>query len=379
VILPFEHIRVFRRKGVIKPIFIREHLGILDTLIEVFKEHKGKKRGALNEAVSDCEHLGYDYKMVRGLASVLESRSVFQSKSVISPIEARREVFTRAAKSVVVSKEERQRVLKSVARRSGINFEELEDSLYADLDDEQYLVKFSAPSSDDLMRFYNYANMVSLLAYSLSIEITYRGSDDYIENLVNRIKDSAISGTNRIKVLLDLKPTRRLSQRALKLDEILQRVIIKPEWSIKADIKYPQRYKTYCVFELKNIGDGNLLGVDQSNVETVIGITSSEKKESKFVDIIVLEEVARRHGLTSAQVMEEVKMEDKKYIDMGGVLVSQSKNKEIASNLEKLKTVGDAQNYLKTIGVKDFMAVLESYGYQVEWSRPRKNSRIYRI
>lgn len=379
MILPFEHIRVFRRKGVIKPIFIREHLGILDTLIEVFKEHKDMKRGALNEAISDCEHLGYDYKMVRGLASVLESRAVFQSKSVISPIEARRAVFTRAAKSVVTSKEERQRVLNSVAKRKGITIEELEDTLYADLDDEQYLVEFSAPRSDDLMRFYNYANMVSLLAYSLTIEITYRSSDDYIENLVKRIKDSTISGTNRIRASLDLKPTRRLSQRALKLDEILERVVIKPEWSIKADIKYPQRYKTYCVFELKSSGDGNLIGVDRSKFETVIGIPSSEKKESRFGDVIVLDEIARRQGSTSAQVMEEVKMEGKKYIDMGGVLVTQSKNKEIASNLKNLKTVGDAQNYLRSIGVKDFMAVLESYGYQVEWGRPRKNSRIYHI
>lgn len=379
MILPFEHIRIFRRKGIIKPIFIRENLGILDTLVEVFKEHIGKKKGVLNEAISDCEHLGYDYKMVRGLASVLESRAVFLSKSLISPIEARREVFTRAAKSVVASKEERENVLKSVARRREISIEELEDSLYADLDDEQYLVEFSPPSSDDLMRFYNYANMVSLLAYSLSIEIAYRGADDYIENLVKRIKDSNISGTNRIKILLELKPTRRLSQRALKLDEILQRVVIKPEWSIKADIKYPQRYKTYCVFELKSIDAGNLIGVDQSKLETIIGIPLSEKKESKFGDIIVIDEIARRQGLTSARVLDEIKKEDKKYIDFGGVLVSQSKNKEVASSLKKLKTVGEAQNYLKSLGVKDFMAVLESYGYQVEWSKPRKNSRIYLI
>ena len=103
--LPFEHIRMYRRQGVIKPVFIREPLGILDTLIAVFRDHVEKKRGALNEVVSDCEHLGYDFRMVRGLASVLESRSIFQSRSSMPALEARRQVFTEAADTVVAGKD----------------------------------------------------------------------------------------------------------------------------------------------------------------------------------------------------------------------------------------------------------------------------------
>ena len=98
---------MFRRKGFIKPIFIREPIGILDTLIEIYKDHIGKKKGDLNEVLSDCEHLGYNYKMVRGLASVLNSRSKFESKNIIPPMEARRQVFSEAAKVVVTSEVER--------------------------------------------------------------------------------------------------------------------------------------------------------------------------------------------------------------------------------------------------------------------------------
>jgi len=378
-ILPFEHIRVFRRKGVIKPIFLREPLGILETLIEVFRDHKNKKRADLNEAISDCEHLGYNYKMVRGVASVLESRSFFQSRCSIPPLKARREVFTEAAKLVIASNEERLQVLTSIATRNGITVEELEDSLYADLEDEQYLIDFLAPSKEELMRYYNYAHMISLLAYSLSIEIIYRGTDEHLENIVRRIKGSRISGKNRIKVIIDLKPTSRLNYRSSKLDEILRIVTSKSEWAIKANIKYPQRYKTYCIFEISNRDDGKFIEVDSSELETIIRISTPKKKDTTYDEIIVLDEIARRQGVTTKQILNEIKKDGKKYIDLGDVLVSPLMHEEISSNLKKLNTVGEAQEYLKGLGVRDFLAVIESYGYYVEWSRPRKNSPIYHL
>ena len=377
--LPFEHIRMYRRQGVIKPVFIREPLGILDTLIAVFKDHREKKRGPLNETVSDCEHLGYDFRMVRGIASVLESRSAFQSRSSIPPLEARRQVFTEAAAVVVASKDERQGVLEAVATRNGLTVEMLEDSLYADLDDEQYLVDFREPSSEELMRYYNYANMIALLAYSLRLEIRYRGSDEYLENLLKRIKTVEVSGAHSKKAVIDLKPTRRLSQRAARIDDLLSRVIAMPEWRLKANIKYPQRYKTVCTFEIDHSGDGKLLAVDQSDPETIIEIGLPKKKPSKYGDIIVVDDLARRQGVTAAQIMKEIREEGSKYMDLGGVLVSPDKHTEIEDHLKTLGTLGEAQTYLSGLGGGDFMTVLESFGYQVEWSKPKRNSKIYRL
>jgi len=377
--LPFEHIRMYRRQGVIKPVFIREPLGILDTLIAVFKDHREKKRGQLNEVVSDCEHLGYDFRMVRGIASVLESRSLFQSRSSMPPLEARRQVFTEAADVVVASKDERLKVLETVAERNGFTVEMLEDSLYADLDDEQYLVDFREPSSEELMRYYNYANMIALLAYSLRLEIRYRGSDEYLENLLKRIKTAEVSGTRSKKAVIDLKSTRRLSQRAARIDDIMSRVIALPEWRLKADIKYPQRYKTVCTFEIDDRGEGKLLAVDQSDSETIIEIGLPKKKPSKYGDIVVVDDLARRQGVTAAQIMKEIKEEGSKYMDLGGVLVSSKKHTEIEAHLRTLGTLGEAQTYLRGLSVGDFMAVLESFGYQVEWSKPRGKSKIYRL
>ena len=375
----FEHIRVFRRKGVIKPIFIREPLGILDTLIAVYKDHVEKKRRQLNERISDCEYLGYDFRLVRGVASVLDQRSVFQSRSVIPPIEARRQVFTEAANIVVANIDDRVKVLEVVAQHNRISVDDLDDSLYADLEDEQYLINFRGLCSEELMRYYNYANMVALLTYSLSIEITYKGSDEYLESLIKRLGLAKVNGSQLTKASISLRPTKRLSQRAEKINDIMSRVINKHQWSIQANIKYPARYKTLCIFEIDSGGDGKLIAVDQLEADYIIEIGAPKRKQSKYGDVIVLEDAARRQKVTTAHIIKEIKETGNKYRDLGGVLVAPEKHREIQSHLKTLSTLGEAQSYLKGLGVYDFIAVLEVYGYQVEWSKPRENSKIYRL
>ncbi|MFC1803643.1 DUF790 family protein [Thermoproteota archaeon] len=377
--IPFKNIRIFRRQGVIKPVFLREPLGILDTLIEVYKDHIDKKRGQLNEVVAYCEHLGYDFRLVRGIASVLDSRAVFQSRSSISPIEARRQVFIEAATVVVASKEERKKVMELIAKRNNVSVSELEDSLYADLDAEQYLVDYRAPSGTELMKYYNYANMIALLAYSLRLEIDYRGTDDYLGSLITRLGESKITGTQITKAFLELKPTRRLSQRAVKIDEIMSRVISKPSWSLRAVIKYPARYKTPCTFEIDSKGDGKLLALDTFDEEIVIEIELTRNKQTKYGDIVVVDDIARRQGTTTSQILQEIKLEGTEYQDLGGVLVTPEKYGEISTHLKNLSTAGEVKAYFKELKVRDFMPVLEAFGYQVEWSTPRKNSKIYRL
>ena len=94
---------------------------------------------------------------------------------------------------------------------------------------------------------------------------------------------------------------------------------------------------------------------------------------------MVLDDVASRKGVITAQIKKEIREEGTKYRDLGGVLVTPEKHREIKENLVKLETVGEAQRFFKELGVGDFLAVLEAYGYQVEWVKPRGNSKIYRL
>lgn len=379
MILPFDHIRVFRRKGVIKPILIREQMGLLETLIEVYSDHVNKKRGELSEVVSDCEYLGYDFKLVRGVASVLDSYSQFQSQSVLPPIDVRRQVFSLAAKQPVISKEDRISVLTQVAEKNNVTVEELDDSLYSDLESEQYLTDFRKPSSEDLAMYYNYAHTVALLAYSRRLEVSYRGSDDYLERLLLSLgEEDTRRGSSMI---VHLKPTNRLSQRASKIDDFLSRLMESEGWLLNADVKYPTRYKSTCVFEIDSRGDGKLLKTDPVEEEMVIDISfiSKKKKKLRYGEVIVLDEVAEREGVTNGKILRAIKEEGGEYKKLGGVLVVPSKYEEIKTALESIETIGEAQSYFKSHGIRDFMQMIESFGYHVEWAKPRKSSRLYRL
>lgn len=379
MILPFEHIRVFRRNEVIKPILIREPTGILDTLIEVYKDHKDKKRGVLDSVVSDCEYLGYDFKLVRGVASVLDSRSVFQSKSAIPPLEARRQVFSLASKDVVISEEERLRVLSQVAEKNGISVDELDDSLYSDLESEQYLEDFNDLSFEDLSLYYNYAHTVALLAYSTRIEVSFKGEDVYLERAFYGL-GSMEPNRGSLKVI-SLKSSNLFSQRASKIDDVLSRLLEKDGWLLRADVKYPAQYKSTCVFEIDSRGDGRLLKTDPVEAEFIFEIPLSVKKKKRLTygEIVVLDEVAEREGVTNGAILRAIEEEGADYKKLGGVLVVPEKYEAIKDELKTLETLGEAQSYFKSLGVRDYVQVLESFGYQIELAKPRKSSKLYRF
>jgi len=378
LILPFEHIRVFRRKGVIKPVLIRDPQGILDTLIDVYRDHVDKKRGALDEVVGDCEYLGYNFRLIRGVSSVLDSLSVFQSRSVVPPMEARRQVFREAAKRVGVSKDDRMEVMREVASRNGVTVEELDDSLYSDLEAEQYLVEFNTPTPEDLSFYYNYAHTVALLAYSTRIEVSFKGEDgQLVRQFISLGEEEPTRGS---MMVVRLRSTNRLAQRASKIDDVLSRLIGTEGWLLRADIKYPARYKSTCVFEIDSRGDGRLLKTDPVEEEFIIEIPHVVRKKTlKYGEIVVLDEVAERLGVTNGKVLREIKEEGDEYRKLGGVLVVPAKYDEIKEALSSIETLGEARSYFKTMGVRDFLQVLESFGYQIEWAKPRKSSRLYHL
>jgi len=380
VTLPPEHIRVYRRKGVIRPVFLGEDASLSKTLIATHGSHVGEKREALAEALSDCEQLGYNYRLVRGLSSVLEGRCLFESPAVIPPIEARAMVFREAAGTVVATERERVAVLAPVAKRLGVTVDELDVSLYGDLEDEQVLAEFSEPEPAELNRYYNYANTVALLAYSRSIYAETDERDEYLGRLAERIGETRIEGRGRgASIYIKLKPTRRLSQRAARIDEFAARLLEAGSWSIKASIVYPNKRRNPEVMELSSDQHGGLLMKDPYREELIIEIPSREPRKPTHGEVIVVERLAHRLGVTERQLLKEIKEEGHEYRDLGGVLVTPSKLEEIRGVLGGVETLGEAKEALHGLGVRIVMPVLEALGYQVEPGRPRDESRVYRL
>jgi predicted nuclease of restriction endonuclease-like RecB superfamily len=361
-------------------VFLGEDVSLSKTLIATFGSHVGSKRGALSEALSDCEQLGYDYRLVRGLSSVLEGRCVFGSEAAVPPLKARAMVFREAAGRVVATERERLAVLASVSKRLGVTVEQLDESLYGDLEDEQVLVEFSEPEPMELNLFYNYANTVALLAYSRSIRAEADEEDDYLVRLAERIGETKTDDRVRgASIYIKLRPTRRLSQRGARIDEFSAWLLDAGSWSIKASIVYPTRRKDAAVMELNSVQHGSLLKKDPHGEEPIIEIPSREPSKPTHGEVIVVEQLAHRLGVTEEQLLREIREEGHEYRDLGGVLFTPSKLDEISGALSGVETLGEAKTVLRGKGVRSVMPILDALGYQVEPRRPRDESRVYRL
>ena len=379
MMLPKEHMRVFRRKGTIKPILIEDNTSLAKTMISVYRDNVGRKRGELNNALSDCEELGYDFRLVRGLASVIETRVVYSVNSKVPPIQAREMVFKEAADKVITHEQDRMEILRKVSQCLEVTTEELDESLYGDLEEEQRLDSFKEPTAEELNKYYNFANTVALLAYSKQIMIKFNDDNTGLKYLAERIGETSFTGNHLISSLsIKLGATNRLSQRGSRIDEFLSSLLKQKDWDLQAEIVYPQRNKKICVFKMSKTNYGHLLESDPIQEETVIEIGGIKKKPA-YGDLIIIEDFARKKGITEAKALRQIKGEDHKYVDLGGVLVTEPKLKGLREVLDGVTTLEEARLQLKSQGVNNFIPVLQALGYTIEWSKPRNLSKVYRL
>lgn len=379
MMLPIDLIRIYRRLDVLRPRFAKDQLSLAKTVVAVYKDHVGAKRGALDVALGACEELGYDYKLVRGFAAVLESRVVFQASSVVPPLQARTLVFTEASKRVVTTVKDRVEVLGTVARRLGVSVVDLDASLYADLEEEYNIVEFKEPGPGELIRFYNFALTVALLVYSRKMSFQLRNHSEYVEALAETIGDIKTSKRNKTTSLeIALKTTSRVARRGGMIDELLGCVLKSGDWSLRAEIVYPSSSRKRGVFEMSRSSHQELLERDLVEEEFIVEITGNERKP-RFGEVINLEELAYRQGKTETSLLKEIREEGFEYKDLGGILLSSKRYEVIKRGLEGVETLRDAGVVLRGHGVRNFVPVLEALGFYIEWRKPRNESRVYRL
>ncbi len=386
-----EHIRVKRRKGTMKPIYASEdELGLAKTLISVHRDAVEKTRRELRGAVSDCEELGYDYKLVRGLASLLEERCAFESRAVIRPLKARKAVFSEAGRIVVATEEKRKRVMANAAFRLGISTLELEQSLYADLDDEQTLAGFEAPEPLDLLKEYNFALTVALVAHGKRLEVSYKGKDRGLEDAVGRLGESRSSNSGGVsRLVVEWRPSNRSGYRGSLIEGVLSKLLQLKGWAVSVAVVYPLKVGRAYRLEIKEDVEGEMMSAGSRREEPLIpdvrraprsvSRPAPQPKTRPSGGIVVVDDVARRMGLTESEVREMYQGENLLY--QGGVLISREKKEAV------LEVLGGAidmrfdsvRRILRGLGVKQPVPVLEALGYEIDWNRDRGESLVYRL
>lgn len=167
---------------------------IAKQVIQVFEfsyQNSGIKE-KLNQSLKGLEQTYKDYKLIRGLAAVLEKRCTFRSISLVNskdphhsdpkqPIEIfknfsamdiRRSVFDESAsQNIAVSEQSRKTILEKISGKLGISNEMLSKAMWSDLDENMIIDTFEPISVDKLLLFYNVSLIQTLLFTCLKIRI----------------------------------------------------------------------------------------------------------------------------------------------------------------------------------------------------------------
>jgi predicted nuclease of restriction endonuclease-like RecB superfamily len=256
---------VWKRKGEILPRFAKlssDNLEAAQSLIEAYKANIGEKKKVLKVVAADLENRGFEYRFVRGLALLLDRRGTFTCESKINPVDLRRKLF-RATESLGLptSAESRKRIIDKVAAETALNREEIEELLYADLDDELILRKFDPPAGSELLQQYNLSLTQTLLFDSTELSFTALGNWQKLFFFVKKlglIYESRKLDAFWVKVdgpASLFKLTRRYG---INMAKLLPVIVDSPEWVVNAQILW--RYTNeLCNLRIESHKHGPLL------------------------------------------------------------------------------------------------------------------------
>ncbi len=223
-------------KGKIEPVYAhlnQVNLEIASSIINIFQGHVGRTYGELIEELEGIEEI--NYRLIRGLAQILERRCVIDTDSVIDPVAARRAVFEES-KGFITSNEDRKKVLDKTARKLSIEPDCLEKALWADHEGNLVVKEFQTITAEDLLRQYNLSLAQTLLFRATGMEIQLE--DNYQPvfrkikqlGLIYNIQDDKISLEGPISLF---KLTEKYGSAFAKL---LPTIMASSRWSLKASI-----------------------------------------------------------------------------------------------------------------------------------------------
>ena len=250
--LPSNLLRAKISRGTISPLYASldfDTMALAERISGIFRDATGKRRGELMDKLREVENGGYDFKLVRGLSTLLERRCTFEADSAFNPKEARIAVFEQASKSRTTSIEERNRVIQTVSAKLGISPEAMERTLFSDLEDEVILREFMPLDAERLLKQYNLSVTQTLLFKSLRVEFTASGNWKNIFRDVKRfgLIYSVEKGNDGFKVSLDgpLSLFKMTERYGTSIAKILSQIVASDSWSIKAEILARSRGRVY--------------------------------------------------------------------------------------------------------------------------------------
>jgi hypothetical protein len=204
---PLLRIQTSPKKGLISPLFCtsQEDVELATRLISEFQEswRNREKRSQLDSRIAPIEsERGIDFKLVRGLYSLLERRCTFKASSEIvrrnnnsdptsigaantivtgagsntsfvNPAEIRKAIFEESSRhGYALTEYERAEIINLVASKWHLAGHDVTDIMWSDLEDNQILDKFEIIDPQSLVGWYNLSLIQTLLFNCTKLEFS---------------------------------------------------------------------------------------------------------------------------------------------------------------------------------------------------------------
>jgi len=248
----------------IKPSYItRRHahryIPLCRTLIGLFRSHVGRRRGELDDALLDLEGGRTDYKVMRGLAKLLEEACEFHPEREMDYTEFRQRVFSLVqnhypivTKPDLVHPRTREDVLSSIAEELGVPPLDVESLLYGDLPENQILSSFQGNvTPESLLKRYNLALAQAVLYHAVDMQIIlsrdYRVVFQYLRlsRLMHDIRKIPEGWDIRITGPASLfSNTQRYG---VRMAVFLPGLLLAKGWSMRANVQTPEGTKQFLL------------------------------------------------------------------------------------------------------------------------------------
>ncbi len=223
-------------------------------LLELFRAYLNRPRWELEAALDDYEGTRLDYPVIRGMAKVLSDSASFASQPPADPADLRAALFHLAAgRGPVVSHADtlhlplRERLVAETAGQFGLTVQQVEQALYADLQEEQILVDAGPQWSPvELIARYNLELARGLLYWASEMRVTVKGGYQdlfkYLKlfKLMHTIRPLPGSG---YAVVVDgpISPFVQSTLRyGFQMAKFLPGLMVCREWTMEADIHPPR-------------------------------------------------------------------------------------------------------------------------------------------
>lgn len=288
--LPSNLLRIKVRQGKIVPLFLDitaegKAAELATVMTGIYRGGTGTSKLELKDAIKTLEaESKLDYRVVRGISTILERRSTFAFSSKIDPSRARMMVFEESSRRRALSEAQTKAVIVDIAGSIGVTYEELQESLFSDLDDRLMLKEFRDVTGEALLKHYNFSLLQTLLFRAIRINFSTSGKWKDIFREIKRLGLMYViqKEGDGYKVFVEgpLSMFRMTDRYGASFVRLIAPVIGSDKWSIQAEILAKNRKNVYML-ELSSQETAGILEDADPHTPTPTFDSSIEERFSK--------------------------------------------------------------------------------------------------